>query len=547
MPTPVLHPPLALQAHTSTAAADLPTVLVARILKHVPQQERLSQCAVVCHAWAKAGTLATVIIDVKLPAGKRAAFESWLHQHSRQLEALNATKLPVKGVFYSPLQLQLPCDQLLQLSSLSLLEAVPHLQLPLQTNNSMQRSPVLGLDPASSSGPAAGMGPTQPAPVVLPKLQELSLQYMAFDSTSTLLQLTVLAGLTKLVLQGIHLAFQHGKNTLSTLVQRLPRLEDLTLDGQDLSLTDSLLAAMSSTRTDLPNDKSACQQRGPLTAVKHLELHHLSCHLPVLAKMVHLQHLELHCCTLLGFTADNVKVADADVGLAAWGGLQQLRHLKMHNVEYGVKEFPEQYAVLTASNHLTRFELLTEQYAGQLKTLGQDVMHHMFPPGTSLPQLQVLVIHNKPYSIPYMVSEPPGCITAAGLRTILSGCPHLTVLNVYGSLQRGDASPLLLLPPSCQRLLLTGHVDDAAAAVLCQPTQLTSLTWGYAHRLTAAGLEQLTALRCLKHLVIGKPQALSKQVAPDRFIGSNGQDGGAKDIELRARSKVSCQSLCDIG
>jgi hypothetical protein len=52
--------------------AALPTTLLAEVLQHVPQQQRLTQCALVCTAWAPAAAQATVHVEcgVKLKAVK---------------------------------------------------------------------------------------------------------------------------------------------------------------------------------------------------------------------------------------------------------------------------------------------------------------------------------------------------------------------------------------------------------------------------------------------------------------------------------------------
>lgn len=269
-----------------------------------------------------------------------------------------------------------------------------------------------------------------------------------------------------------------------------------------------------------------------------MKLYGISFHPAVLAGMVQLQHLELQDCTLLAPAADE-DAADAGVDMAGFGHLQQLRHLTMGNTTWSKCPSPEQMAVLTASSHPTHLELVEEVEEGW--ALGQgDGVQHMFPPGKWMPQLQVLIIHRKPS---WECIEDIGdwwCITTEDLHNILSACQHLTLLDVYGNLQLGEATSLLLLPPTCKSLSLTGPNDDDAAAVLCQLTQLTSLTWG-PYQLTDAGLEELTALTDLEKLIMRSPNGLREQVAPCRCFE------GAQDLEFLARevSRIVRQTLME--
>jgi hypothetical protein len=59
----------------ATAADQLPEALVARILQHVPLQQRLASCALVCKAWAPAAAAATnkLSLTVRPPVGQVAA------------------------------------------------------------------------------------------------------------------------------------------------------------------------------------------------------------------------------------------------------------------------------------------------------------------------------------------------------------------------------------------------------------------------------------------------------------------------------------------
>jgi hypothetical protein len=76
--------------------------------------------------------------------------------------------------------------------------------------------------------------------------------------------------------------------------------------------------------------------------------------------------------------------------------------------------------------------------------------------------------------------EPAWCLDAEDLGRLLLACPALCSLALCHVLQPGDLScPLLDLPASCTRLIVSGKAfnNSAAAAVLCRLTQLQRLTW----------------------------------------------------------------------
>lgn len=94
-----------------TAAAQLPIAVLARILQRVPQQQRLSACALVCNAWAAAAAAATHSITTEVSRTDLnvvPSFEAWLQHHD---------SLDVRGRWS---KLELPCAALVQLTSLSL-------------------------------------------------------------------------------------------------------------------------------------------------------------------------------------------------------------------------------------------------------------------------------------------------------------------------------------------------------------------------------------------------------------------------------------------
>lgn len=116
--------------------------------------------------------------------------------------------------------------------------------------------------------------------------------------------------------------------------------------------------------------------------------------------------------------------------------------------------------------------------------------------------------------------------TCWGLKNIVSACPSLCTLDISGCVAAGpggdgDVSALLQLAGSCSKLVVGGPAfDDAAAAVVCQLTQLTGLEWHNAPSLSDAGLDQLTALQGLYKLFLRKCDGVSLTASESgRFEG----------------------------
>lgn len=94
--------------------SDLPTELLACILRHLPPAECLISCAFVSTSWA---TAARVRTEVSMRRVRRPlpslTLQPWLQQHARHL-AIGVRPMT------RDLQLQLPCAELQQLSKLDL-------------------------------------------------------------------------------------------------------------------------------------------------------------------------------------------------------------------------------------------------------------------------------------------------------------------------------------------------------------------------------------------------------------------------------------------
>ena len=122
---------------------------MALILQHVPQQERLSSCALVCSNWAAAAALATTHVRTNrvsaerrmisaakpehrvLAAEKLAALGSWLSKHAKQMVELNVAPFSLVTLHQHKEQprpqLLLPAADLVQLTQLHLSGCHPRL------------------------------------------------------------------------------------------------------------------------------------------------------------------------------------------------------------------------------------------------------------------------------------------------------------------------------------------------------------------------------------------------------------------------------------
>jgi hypothetical protein len=228
-------------------AAALPVSLLAEILQLVPQQQRLTQAALVCRAWAPAAAQATVHVQHNLQPDLDAvaALESWLAVHAGQLLSLKLT-WPRGQTDHPHSKLQLPLDKLAKLQHLQL-EGF-NLQLPGE-GAIPGSSPGAGSED-SSSGDSSSGGSSHAAQPTLSSLQHLELSRCRLASVSSLLQITRAPQLTNLKLEAIgvfDLRFCSSHNisrsavvekvaaAIPALLRQLPKLSVLQLPGLPFS------------------------------------------------------------------------------------------------------------------------------------------------------------------------------------------------------------------------------------------------------------------------------------------------------------------------
>lgn len=547
--------------YKADVAGALPAALWAEILQHVPQQHRLTQCALVCKGWSGAAALATVHVKQEFKAGAGAgavpalaAFQTWLSQHAGQLLSLQLSMDEESEDYDIPYRLQLPLSRLTRLHRLELQNF--KVQLP-------------GEDGSSGSGLGAVSGDSnvpnsrQAAPSSLPSLQHLELFQVQLVSVDSLLQLTRAPQLKSLIATCVEFAdvdfssnpcsygttdagVQQVAAAIPRLLQQLPLLSVLNLPN--IPFTDAAVqqaAAMQGLQQiaiQHVQEVPVCDIRHLPSSITELELHgnmfhdespslppelqQLSkllrlrltwCAVPpaVLGSVPQLRMLRLQDCTLLpNRVRDTIQTEGTAALLEALPKLTCLEDLQLDlqgldSISIG----PQHFSALTASSHLTQLRLVPEKRM----PVPNGAVQHMFPAGRQMPVLQELRISPR-----FRAGSDEWCIDSGDIRRISSCCPRLQGLEIMGSVRPGaDLSGLLQLPKSCVSLFVGGAAfTDEAASILAQLTQLKHLVWGFSHSLTDAGLEQLVRLDLEKLQVVwsGVSKEASSQQSPGCLV-----------------------------
>lgn len=217
-----------------TTLSDLPAALTAQVLRHVPEQPRLTQCALVCRAWASAAAVGTVHVERELTASTKSTFQAWLDQHAGQLLSLQLSAVKMlRGPQPPQRSLRLPWNKFKQLQQLK----ISYLDLQLPGEAAAVSVDQLTLTASDSVDHAA-------AELPLSRLQHLDLFEVQLASTSSLLQLTHAPQLTSLTLDCVEITeLQFVENTpaswavqyaeeaaaVARMLQRLRRLAVLEM------------------------------------------------------------------------------------------------------------------------------------------------------------------------------------------------------------------------------------------------------------------------------------------------------------------------------
>jgi Leucine-rich repeat (LRR) protein len=534
----------------------LPEALTAQILQHVPQQQRMKQCALVCKAWAAAATHVTVTVERRLdnmPRHAFAALERWLAQHADQLESLQLSF----GTHSERHQLQLPLDKLgklqrLQLDGFTL--RLPGDRLPAQRpkhklgrwtftrlcrdsgSDSDERAAVYRGSSSSSSGEEESEEEEiyTAARMPLPSLQHLQLSRVQLASISSLLRLADAPALTSLKADEVSFGQHDGSLGVPTqqlaaavagLLQQLPRLAVLELPG-------------------LPISDTAVQHMGAMQGLQQVSLAHVDpmppCKLqhlpnsitqlclqgnydrsssygaepslpPRLQQLSGLLRLQLwDCCVpptaLASFTRMQVlQMEQCDLALDrgdylgatatllnALAGMTCLQDLQLSAVPINTSETDPQRFAALTAS--TQLTRLVLRSGGRIP-LPHEAAQHMFRAGRPLPQLQQLVITPLLDDTDHYNADTR-CIDDDGIGCIASCCTGLQWLEIPFCVPPfRDLSVMLQLPPSCRALTVGGYAfRQGGTSVLGQLTQLTYLCVCNTRGFKDTELEQLASL-----------------------------------------------------
>jgi hypothetical protein len=388
--------------------------LLCRILKHVPVRKRLSDCALVCRAWAAAAEAATTKIDDwhAYSIQQVLLLAEWLAKHGGAVEVLmiphGADKPRMFQQKWKPVIVQLPVAQFSQLQQLDFrdITALLHTsaaELGIATLSISDRQASVLAGASSRGATNTGGAAAAAAAAFLPKLQDLTVSLC--DLTAPLAsQLLSATALTYLCMDHVKLYIQdssddarphswhswhplpceqEGALVLEAL-QQMPRLFDLQLSGISMA-----------TAADL----------APIGNLQHLRFLHI--------------RIGRHHSAATGDPQPQTGL------LAALQRLTQLRHLSLAHCCLNGAE-PQTLSALTASTQLTNLQVF--QQPGLPIPLG--AVDHMLPAGRVLPHLVRMVLEKTAWHNPQLF-----CVEEAQIARIAAGCPRLEYLCL------GDVTP----------------------------------------------------------------------------------------------------------
>jgi hypothetical protein len=514
----------------------LPDAALVQILQHVPLQQRMQSCALVCSTWAAAAVMATTKLALPLAPATVPALQAWLKsgQRAQQLVSLKLERPDRWG----HKRMHMACAGLVQLTSLDLDGITPILPRMARTTRS------------SASG-----SPTKLVHLELKGLEELA-------RTTTILQLSSLVCLTQLCLSSISLPFSTTQRVkklstaLEQVLQRLSCLQRLSLHSMNLgaaalaplSSSSSLvyaslhLARLRSAAVHLPASLTELNCRGwgsramlpaqlpQLSGLQRVNLRDGHFYPSVLGSMHHLQQLHIEGCLLPDEQPAAAARAPVMALLDALGCLRKLTSLCIHCINLDCSGVPAQaFSALTVASGLQHLTFDMHDYDAPL-----GAVQHMFPAGKQLPQLNTLGFES------LSDAEPgEGYMTAADVRSIAAACPALERLGLDNALLRHAETGLPVLQ-SCTSLGVAGlAVGDNAAACIGRLTQLRQLSVRYAPGLTDLGFERLTALQGLTSLVVYKTEGISQPVLAAAMGGQPWEVFEDDEIDFTLSEEVS--------
>lgn len=385
---------------------DPPVDLLARVLQHVEQSQRLRCCALVSTKWRHAANLATRSASVTADTQQRFdSLSAWLNSDRNACSKLQCIQVAYKSAAdgfdrHRPV-LNVPFAALQQLRSLQLLQCRVKAVSPATSDNT---------NPAgtATTGEAASAAPSAvQEPQCLRALTALSRLELAESS----MQLSGLGSCTGL--QHLKLCNCGGDDLLFCLQSALPQLQQLThLDiwmkgnkphERQKELMSGIFAALSSMQQIKVLHLSASYKRFKAADMTHVPTCLSALHLvdaPALdpSTMSQLQEMtQLQCLhlvrprqfnpailsgltqlTSLSVTECHIEDAGTVNGLLrAVQQMQQLKHLDLNHSLLEDSSEPELYAAFTGSSQLISLDISKNRIL-------PDAYKYMFPADASL-------------------------------------------------------------------------------------------------------------------------------------------------------------------
>lgn len=458
--------------------SSLPYELVFIFLQYVPQQLRLSSCALVSHTWRTAAVAATTSISAN---NSRISFlgqytaanalGSWLLQHGHQLHGLSVQGNPAGTNICTVPFKQLTQLRNLQLSELMVLEDNWQEHTFYAANKVVSWYAMTALTALRLQHVNVAVAHGLDNIYFLKALQQIQLEHVTVQGDGLEHVLCNLAGgltqLTDISFRGTTFSPIAPTSPFSSSSQ-LQRLCIETDPGQLLTATlgrlpDSLthLELVGTDNAEYDVNSVFRPSLDHLTKLCHLRLvgqsMRIFMHHALLPGFVQLTHLTLQNCCMYEWTSEGcARMVKTSVAIAVLNKLSNLRHLslidslnrppdRLHDPSWQLT------ALGSSSSKLTHLDLTNcKLVAGDIQRLFSSKFQH-----ASLQELHLGFEHD--------ASQLEVCALATrDLEHLAASCPNLQKLSLCSAVQSGTQSATSTQLSALSSLKLEGHaVNDS--------------------------------------------------------------------------------------
>lgn len=486
----------------------LPAELLTAVLRHVPQQQRLSSCALVSRTWHTAALAATTRLSydancskgasgISAPANGQglAQLQDWLQQHGCRLQSLD---LDFRWNAHNH-KLSLLSMQLAQLKDLKL----SGLLLYSSTTPSLQAVTSYGWGSltALTALQLQRVYVELPVQESIKRLTQLRrLQWQQYDhlakSLEVLLHLTSLTHLSFTTTEDTAFAGAPATPTMVSLGP-LTRLQELHLAGYLLTPNLKSQGGLPQSLTHLQLHRCAgCELEtdcarsvSHLSGLRHLAIEDDTYKTPLdptaLSDLVQLTHLTWRCNGQSFIRQDQVL-------LQTLQQLSQLCHLGLFGVFHHVPDSHKHLcSALVSSSHLTHLAI-----SG--RGICPSDLRHMLDHGHAACSLRVLQLENS--SAGWLRVHMGTDLASLDVQSLASSCPDLEDLSLRCSVESGFNPTALSQLTRLTRLHIEGVQDQHVSDVFLQLRGLQDLSIICSSNFSARGLMQLQQVTQLTSL-----------------------------------------------